>query len=470
MDYTQLLTRRNIIFLSLVLIIGIIAWIAVTVAPFKSIEIHQTPFKSNEFTALQNGKLYSYNGTAFYKTNPENKDEVAVLNTGMRLPLVKSLHWAGDEGAFMTFDDGSYISSLVEQQLTARGQEWDDTTRAYVWYVDFKASTLRLVSEEGLVDDVVYYSKKNGGAYYIGYGNADENGGLLPKRLLFYSTSTHTSNTVSENISYDIVKHVGSCLDSKTICLVALGESGEVIRKVSSNKVEVITKGTFDFITPTASPDVFIGTRNINKDSDGEVLQADTYYINVRDNKSSKVDATVNASDSVLANTVSDNAFYIFEPTPLGDRVDTKYISVAKNIFGAYRTTQKTLDRASSDASPSRSLVGPLSYSENGLAVFNDIDGSTFLITPSDYSYQEPGLSSSEADESLKNCFDRHTNYHEYSDELKQFKVGINYDTDFQGKIKTFSNCAAKESAKAFVGHSFVFIGISPFDGRFVTD
>lgn len=471
MDYTQLLTRRNITILAAVLVIGIIALLAITIAPFKSIRIHQTPFLSNEFTTLQNGSLYSYNGTAFYKTNPENKEDITVLNTGMRLPLVSSLYWAGDEGAFMVFDDGSYMSSLVEQELTARGEEWDDTTRTYVWYVDFKTSTLRLVSEEGLVDDVVHYSKESGGSYFIGYGGADDSGGPVQKRLIFYSTSTFASKSVVDNVGTDIIKHIGSCVDSKTICLITQGESGEVVRKVSGNKVSTVTKEFFDLITPTASPNIFIGARNIkNTGYFSGVLQAETYYINLDSDKPSKLGATINASDSVLTNTFSDDALYIYEPTPLSDRADAEYISVAKNIFGIPRTTKKTLDQDSTDSSPSRSLVGPLSYSENGLAIFNDVEGSTFLITPSNYTYQAPGQSSDEVERSLNNCFDRHTNYHAYSDEIKQFKVGINFDSNFPAKIKAFSDCVTKDNARAFIGHSYIFVGLNPLDGRYVTD
>ena len=70
----------------------------------------------------------------------------------------------------------------------------------------------------------------------------------------------------------------------------------------------------------------------------------------------------------------------------------------------------------------------------------------------------------------LDPCFKKYTSYHRYTAELREMMVGITYDSQFQQKAADFSLCLVETDKKALVGQSYVFVGLSPVDGRFVTN
>ncbi|MEO5499624.1 MAG: hypothetical protein ABIR46_03935, partial [Candidatus Saccharimonadales bacterium] len=402
-----------------------------------------------------------------------NSEDVSVLSSGLRLPKIKTSHWVGDQGILLTFADGGVIKSAVEDALAVRGERWNDETMNYVWYLNFKTNQLNLVNRFGIAGNSVSYSDQKQGVYYVGYSDVlseEEQEENAP--LQFFSTTSSTSKVVAKNVaSPNSLIYLRDCPEASnaSVCIVETKEDKYVISSVDENKKTKLTDRSFDNITPTANPSIFIGTINhttSNSNQEDEELAADLYHIDIENNKVSKLNTSISASRSILANTVTNDKFYIFEPSVGDDTNDMAYVSGAKNLLGFYRT--KT--QAAKTDSESKSILGPFSRTVNGESMFHDVEGNTYLITPSGQDYEPVTLTEQEMKSKLFNCFNTYTKGYLYTPELKQFKINIQYDNSFNKNIADFSKCSIEASPKTSVGYSFVFLGVSPSSGKFVTD
>lgn len=473
MNNTQLIRPRTIIVAVVIVIVIVVTYLILSTPAYRSFSFHATPFSASSYSAIQGDAVYSYSGMSFYKQDIQSGKDITVLNNGLRLPTIQKLYWGGDSGALLTFSDGGYIGSIVEQELSARNLEWNEDTDAYLWYLDFETSKLSLVSTFSPISEHVYYSAKTQSFYYV------RDNGYLPESDALNGTplATYSVESLRETVLYDepsniSTRFVGIC-PNEEICFTQVGDEGEALYTLRASKKVRLTTETFDTIIPTGNPAVFIGTKHddVSEEATGEdgILAATSYYIDLASKKTYKTGAVLKATKSLLANTSSDDSFYIVEPSP-GSTGDVKYFTGGKNILGSFKAKQATFKDSEASEQTSRSIVGPISQNSNGLTMFSDVNGATYLVTPEGYSFDIRAQDKNEVTQALKVCFDRYVKDYDYSDELKQFKIGVTYDQSFQQTIKNFALCTSKTNPSSIVGYSFVFIGLSTSDGRYVTD
>ena len=473
---SMLRNRVKILITLCLLLIGLGVVIFLLSPPYKNYSIHETPHLGTDFATIQGESIYGYSGLAFYKSAIDNPSKVTILSSGFHLPVPKTVHWAGDDGAVLTFTDQGAAGSLLEAELLSRGKEVNDQSLEFVWYFDFKNRSLQLVDEAGLASSAYYHSPAKHGFYYIKYGKPVlESHGFENASLAFYSTKTFSSQTVSEAVgNEEATTYIGPCKNTATVCLVKDLNGKYSLYAVENGKQEKVGK-TYDHLVATASPEIFIGSIHEEPESsegaEDELLMSSYYVVNPVTGKDTRVSKNKVANNSFIANSDGENHFYIFEPTPEDPEDEISLLAGAKNVFKTPKTKQVKFANITekNDTSSSIAVIDPVSKNSSGFMLFRDVDTS-YLIAPQGYEYASAKQSSQKAEGSLQPCFAKYTEFHEYSEELSQFKVGVVYDANYRKTIESFSNCAATTSPGSLIGHDFIFVGLSPIDGRFVTN
>ena len=468
--------RLKFIIILGVLLVGLALAIFLLTPPYKGYSVHKTPYLSSNFATIQGGSIYGYNGLSFYKSAIDNPSKITTLSSGFHLPVPKTVYWAGDDGAVLTFADQGVSGSLLEVQMGALGREVDEQTLEYVWYFNFSDHTLTLVDEFGFASPAFYYSPAKHGFYYIKYGKpVSESHGFENAALSFYSTKSLTSQSVSEVVgNEEATTYIGPCKDTETVCMIKDLNGMYSLYSVENGKQNKIGK-TYDHIVATASPMLFVGslheTPKSSENAEDELLKTNYYVIDPSTGKQTIVSSGRIANNSFVANTSGDGFFYVFETTAQDPDDDISLLSGAKNIFNTLKTklVRFTNDTKQAGVSTSLAIIGPVSSNDAGFMLFQDVD-ATYLIAPQGYDYESPRPSPQKTESLLKECFEKYTKYHDFTEELGQFKVGVAYDDNYHKNIEAFSGCVATSSPQSQIGYDFIFVGLNPIDGRFVTN
>lgn len=475
MEDSQRKMLRNVIAGVVVVIVCIVIFLIMTTPNYKNFKLVKTPFSTGSFSAIRGDSVYSYSGISFYKQNVHSADAVTVLESGLRLPTVSQLFWGGDNGVLLTFTSGGYIGSALDKELSSRNLSWDNETKDYLWYLDFKTSKLQLVSQYSLVSQTAHYSTSTESFYFV------RNNGYLPDSdapdglpLISYSTKTHTETELLHNVGSASVQYVGPCKTEDDICFSIKEGDTEVLYLARSAKKEKLINDAFNVLSPTDNPAVYIGIRydeiSKNNDNDGAILQATPYYISLDTGVTTKTNVKVGATESILANSVGSDDFYLMEPTSLYSSAGLSYVVGGKDLLGSLKTKRQSMSTQPNAEQTSNSIVGPISRSTDGISMFGDIEDNMYLVVPKDFTYSIKQQDDSAIEQKLKPCLKKYTTHHDYTTELKQFKISISYDENFQQRIKDFASCIDKTDPAAYTGHEFVIVGVEPTSGRFVTD
>lgn len=468
--------RLKLLVILCLMLVGLGVFILLISPPYKSYSIYKTPHLTSNFATIQGQSIYGYSGLSFYKSSINNPSEVTVLSSGFQLPVPKTLHWAGDEGVVLTFTEQGVTGSYLETELNSRGIKVDNQSLEFVWYFDFKSRTLRLIDEAGFASPAYYYSPTKHGFYYIKYGKPVlESHGYENAALTFYSTKSFSSQTVSEAVgNEEATTYIGLCKNAETVCLIKDLNGKYSLYAVENGKQEKIGR-TYDHLVATASPTVFIGSVHENTESseiaEDELLLTSYYFVNAATGKDVKVSKNRLANNSFIANSDDSGNFYIFEPTPEDPDDHISYLTGAINILKTPNTKQVRFDNLANQNHTTSSIaaIDPVSMNSSGFMLFRDVD-STYLIAPQGHKYTSSKQSSQKVEGSLQPCLKKYTQYHDYSEELSQFKVGVVYDANYRNNIESFSKCITATNPGSQVGYDFIFVGLSPFDGRFVTN
>ncbi|HRK40563.1 MAG TPA: hypothetical protein PLN95_00575 [Candidatus Saccharibacteria bacterium] len=470
MDITRFLTRRNLIVAALVLILGLVTYLILTTPRYVAFTLHTTPYTTSNLSAIHGDSILSYSGMSFIRQDIKGEASPAVLNSGLRLPTIEKLFWGGNKGALITFTDGGYIDSVLEQELTSRGKEWDEDTRHYLWYLDFKTSKLSLVSEFPLMSENVAYDQSSGNLYYVrGNGYLPDSDVPNSVPLIAFSTTTLQETTLINTQSIKIGS-VSLC-ENNLPCYSVNEDDGEVLYVVESGQKERVISEDFDKLIPTGDPWVLFGLRHAVLDdrvSEDEILKASVFRIDLKTSKIQDTTGVVGATNTLLANTATDDKFYVMQPTP-GNSGDVPYLTGGKTVLGHYKVKEAVFKNSSKDEASSGSIIEPISRNGSGATMFHDVEGTVYLITPGSYSYGSKYLDSSKVEDAIKTCFDQYTKEHDYTDDLKQFRIGIDYGTNFRQSIRNFAECVNKTDTNVLTGYTFIFIGLDS-SGRYVTD
>ena len=467
--------------LKIIVILGVslvaLGLIAFILSPqYKGFSIHKTPYLGTGFTAIQGQSIYDYNGLSFYKSPLNDPTKITTLSSGFQLPLPSTVYWAGDEGAVLTFTDQGATGSLLESELQSRGLELDNRTMEFVWYFDFSSRSLRLVDEFGFASPAYYYSPEKQGFYYIKRGKpVTESHGFENAALTFYSLKSFNAETASPSAGdEEAVTYIGACRDGTSVCLIKDIKGKQSLYAIEDTR-QIKIGESYDHLTPTSSSVIFVGsiydTPESSEDAEDELLRSSYYVLDSTTGKQSRVIDDVVANSSFIANTNDDESFYIFEPTPESSDNEISFYTGAKNILGTPKAKKVKFsnDTKKSGIPSSVAVFDLVTRNGSGFMIFRDVD-AVYLVTPQDYKYVSLKQSPQTLEASLQPCFSKYTQYHDFTEELNQLKVGITFDDNYRKNIEAFSSCVADSSPRSQVGHDFVFVGLSPIDGRFVTN
>jgi len=457
----------------IIVLIILISWI---IAPkYGSLELTKTPFITENFTSFSNGTLYNYNGAAFYSVNPKDPNDIRVLSTGLRLPAVERLYWADDKGALIVFSDTQTDGSLVEKELASRGKVFDSTTTRYIWYLDFKTNSLHLVSDVSIDSDNAYYSPSKQSFYFSTlpfhqtHGEDEEDHGPT---LWIYSTVKRERKESVADIGSGIVRYIGPCPNGEA-CVIQDEQSGkQTLWAIVSGKKKVIAN-TYNSVSSTGDPSIFLGEKNEKVGTAGDAedteLQADLFVLNVQKNEEKTTAVRVGVGVSPTASSYDNGKKLVLYDDSLLTNNKSTFRNIAPDIFGTLHSKQETYNLTKRD-SLSEDITGVLSRSTEGVTVVGGSKGGVYLHSPSSYNYTSETYDEKTLKTVLKSCIDKYTKYYEYAPEIRQATVGVVFDDNFASTIKKFSSCIASTDKKAFVGQNYIFIGLSPIDGRFVTN
>lgn len=457
---------------SIIVLIILISWI---ITPkYASFELNKTPFITENFTSFSNGKLYNYNGAAFYSVNPKDPNDVSVLSTGLRLPAVQKLYWAEDKGALVVFGDTQTDGSLVEKELTARGKAFDVVTTSYTWYLDFKTNSLHLVSDTPVDSYNAYYSPSKQAFYFSTLPlhqdhGADEGQGPT---LWTYSIDTRERKALIAGINSDLVRYIGPCTGREVCIIQDEKPDKQTIWTVNDGKKKVIAN-TYNSVSSTGDPSVFLAEKNERAGGAGGAedaeLQADLFVLNVEKNEEKATAIRVGVGVSPTASSYDKGKkLVLYDDSLLTDNKST-FRNIAPDLFGTLQSKQEAY-RLTGNDELTEDITGILSRSTEGISVIGGSEGGVYLHSPSSYNYAPETYNEKTLKKALKPCTDKYTKYYEYAPEIRQATIGIVFDDNFASTVKKFSSCIASTDKKAFVGQNYIFIGLSPIDGRFVTN
>jgi hypothetical protein len=386
------------------------------------------------------------------------------------------MYWAGDNGVIVTFSETGYYGSDIEQELNKRQAPWNSTTQAYVWYLDFKTSQISLVTPFGLASPAVQYSPEKNGFYYVRYGEpipeSDQN---VSTPLVFYSLADKREKTIVSVPDAHLVSYITACPGDDTICLLKKDENETSIYSASKQKLEKqkFNDTSYNDIVPTTSSTTFVGVRyseTNSQASEDEILTAHLDRISPVDNTATKLSAKIPVSGTIYANTLPDDSFYLIEPSHENGSGIT-ILAASKNLLGSYRAKTVHLTNEE-DFTESVALLEPITRANDGSLLFKNVDDVMYLLTPDTSTLQASDSIRNNllVEKNLKKCFDTNSMFHTYSDSIRQFKIGVAYDAGYRQKIADFSRCVADTDPEGIVSYTFVFIGVDPDSGRFVTN
>lgn len=453
----------------ILVLIVLISWI---IAPkYSSFELHKTSYITENFTSFQNGRLYSFNGAAFYSVNPQDPSDITILSTGLRLPAVEKLYWAGDAGALMVFGDTQTDGSVVEKELAARGQVFDTLTTSYTWYLDFKTNTLHLASDTPMDSSNAHYSPAKKALYFSTLPFHQEHGADNEGPTLWtYSTVKLERKELVESIGSGVVRYIGPCPNGEVCVIQDEQSSKQTLWAVVDGKKKVITN-IYNSISPTGDQSTFLAEKNeklgAKEGFEDAELQADLFVLNVQKNEERPTAIKVGVGATPTASAYNDGKkFVLYDNSLLAENKST-FRNIAPDLFG---TLQSKKEAYGLKGGLTEDITGVLSRSTDGVSILGGTKGGIYLHGPSSYNYKAETYDEKSLKEVLKSCVSKYTKYYEYAPEIRQATVGVVFDDNFASTIKKFSTCIADTDKKAFVGQNYIFIGLSPIDGRFVTN
>src|SRR4030095_11853492 len=145
------------------------------------------------FSYLSGTNMYAYNGAAFYKIALDSNNAVSILYSGTKLPTPGAIYWANERGALLNFKE-SFTLTRVEQELHATNIGVSESQQDDTWYLDFSSGSLQRVNDLPVEPNLVVYSEKDKGFYYIPNTPDDKTA------LRFFNIESNNDQLLAENL------------------------------------------------------------------------------------------------------------------------------------------------------------------------------------------------------------------------------------------------------------------------------
>lgn len=471
--------RRAAIIIAVAVVVIIIIAILLIVRPGQvtnpDYKLYRTGFNATQnFTYINGSDLYAYNGAGFYKVDLNDSDSgVSVLNNGIRLPAPSHVYWANDKGAMLTFKE-SFYRTKVEDVLRTKGQDINDTTKAFAWYLDFATGNLKLVAAQPIDAASVSYSEASDGFYYMPINSTE---------AVFYSIAKDTNSIAARNVLLTDISYATQCqTDSQRFCLIARDATNPQTQKLfgidNSGKLNVILDSE-GRLFPTNNPALYISSPQGNKTA-SDPRKDDGEQADFRNSPAYLEDISAKDKHS-LSFDISGigNLFTLFTPTNTFYAFDTSSDANATSEGGKLSYRFGSID-SSGNAS---SKQFPIQYADGSAytgqvisivpgtetMLLTDINGQQALFSQNANS-SVTAVAQQDVQNIIQECTTRSIQSSQYFESSHMFRIYVIDDANFAPTIKAFSNCLAKSSKSAFVGYTYQFAGVSPENGRTTTD
>ncbi len=458
------LSRIKIIYVLVAVVILLIVSIFVLKPNYLVLKYSETLFPSQSFAQFINQAIYSYNGMQFLKTDPI-KNKTIVLADMADLPTIRSMYSAGDSGAYVQFTDASLKKSRVLNIFESMSLGSDTNTDGYIWYIDFKKKDIKLVSPDVFDTDVLMYSLKNKGIVFTRVDKSDLEQTSIPNReLVFSDDNTHTTTSLG-GAGRSIPKSLNDCGPVAFVCYI--GEDISTTEPIlwmankysQPMKKQVPLKSIRSISAAIDSTSFLIATSKPNSElyKNDELIPVGSLYVyypstdrvtKIGDNISLGTSFLLNHSNS-LASVLLDNG---------------SYISEGKNLLGfsKYATIKDIEQQSTFDESNKASI------SSSGDVLFKNTN-EKFIIA-SKNGYKQPEVNEQQTEKIINDCARQYSDYIQIYSDKKIVKVGNIYDDNYLKKNSDFSVCVSKSNSNLLSWYYFSFVGLSPRDGRFVTN
>lgn len=447
---------------------------------FESYTIQKTPFRTDSFVTLRGNELYAYSGNSFYKVSLDKNNFVNTLSRGARLPAIRSLDWVGDDGALLVFDDAQSDASILEESLAEKDLTINSVTIDFVWYFRFSDNTLHLVTENPLATNV-YYAADEAKLFFSGIDTtiqteAGSKHDDPPHPLWSFDTKKLTTKRVIDDIGVRPVIYIGPCSKGSVCAIQEKDTDNQVLWTVDHNKKKKILE--YNTITPTNDPNIFIGEKSqpfensatIDESGEDGELQMDTYIANLSADSERKTGITVNYGADIAATIERDNETLTFTDTSFAQRNHPIYLSITPDIFGAFKSRQTLFTSPDKKEVFSEGISHRIVVNRDGTSLLADPKGNVYIMSKDTSTHVPEQYNKEQLNAAIKKCLDKYTEYHQYAASINTMTAGVLYDDKFRERIRDFSDCIEKTDKNAFVAQNYIFHGVSPIDGRLVTN
>lgn len=433
-----------------------------------------------DFAHLDKSELYAYNGLAFYKTNLESGD-TTVLSSGLKLPLPSSVYWANSRGALMDFSSSYYLSE-VQEALRAEGQQLNDDSRNYTWYLDFASGSLKLVNTDPVAAELVYYSEADNGFYYITDTSKKR---YRTTALYFYDIDSGRNETVSYDLRLASVRALQACPAAGGICFIGRDKTEPTIEKLytlnqdGKKQVVINSKGRV-FATNDPARYVVVGLEEKTattgntpaiEEVEARYSEEPAFLHNIETSEVGDLGFNIGFEQPLVHFTDNDQ-FYIFgsvlEKEPENEQL-TFYRSGTLNGNSTY---SDSFPVAYSDGSAfTGQVISSSGHGQGSLMLLGTLEGSYVLFGSTQQNSATLTPKSPEAAaKAVESCVTSHAQDSQYFSESGMFRIFFTADGGFAEDIAAFSDCILTSNEVPLHGYNFQFAGLDPVNGRIVTD
>lgn len=274
--------RRTVAVSGLILLLVMLFFILLGIHTQPVPLLTKLPFSSQSRVGLKDNYLYSFNGIGFMKTDITS-GETKTLLSGLRVPTIGNIWWAGDEGALVTFSGSLYGTQVYDRLIQDPSSLNYSVFSQYVWYIDFSAKTISLVSTIPLYQNIAYYNSRQHLFYYVTEAYSEDDPVTNPDqqsepdeeqkqiRTYTFNPKSATSSLISIDMPLSFIGTVAPC-DDTGFCLI--GMSGDkkqsIIQLKGGAYTTVYSNSDAQYIIPTNNQDVFYLAYPTDTSTDGD--------------------------------------------------------------------------------------------------------------------------------------------------------------------------------------------------------
>lgn len=453
--------------------------------PFK------TPFSRQEdFSAFQGTAIYSYNGLSFYKLDT-NTNQITVLQTGSKLPQPSDVVWAGDKGVLLSFSN-SFYGSRVEEALQARGENLNEATQKYTWYLDFSSNELHFVDKYPPRKNISVFNPGNNGIYYVPSVNTYGSGvfvgdeeyegevNLNKRVLVLYDTSTHTNKVINDTLDVADISSMFVCGDQKLLCMIA-GDAKETTKNTvfsidMNGRKTTLLENTVARVFPTNNPSLVTVVGDAAESTpdqrapETERGASEAFLYNLNDKSSRSLGFLVD--NTSLITHFEGQHFYVFDTAQFSKpRSNERFYRVGVlDSGGKPSTKQVNITPEDEKENESGTYLSLASHSSIDKTLLSPLEGNLVLFGEVGKTKNIDSLSPKEVSDIVNSCVVNKVPDVQYFNTNNLFRLSFVQSGDWQKNLQAFSACLNEKDKRVLMGYSFQISLLDPVNGRLVSD